>query len=211
VALVTAALVIEPFGFPSQAMAQPLGFEMRAGITRSTALAEDAVANIELEQLLGLAFLGGVTARPATALTLALSALIPLRQRTLLDVSLNWTFSRLHAEDVNGRRPLQRLGVGQIGVGIRYKLHPRIDTGCGFGAVRYFADETGLFATGSQLTPMLECGAGVTLAVGPRAIVVRVFGQAQRFRTPALRDAGARTGSVFRFGAQAGIALGGAQ
>lgn len=196
------------FGFPSQVPAQGITFELRAGVTRSTALAEDAVANTELQQLLGSAFTGGVTATPSTGPTLAASVLVPLRARTQLDASFGWTFSKLNAEDASGSRSLQDLGIAQLALGIRYALGRAIHASCGFGAARYSADESGLFATGSELAPFMECGTGASLNAGGQRFVVHAFGQAQRFRTPALRDAGAQTGSVFRFGAQAGIVLG---
>jgi hypothetical protein len=203
------ALAFAVFGFPSQAAPQPPRFELRAGVTASTALAEDAVANSELQQLLGTGFQGAVTATPSVGPTIAASVILPLRTRTLLDVSLGWTFSRLNAEDANGQRELHDLGIAQISIAVRYQLRPRIDAGCGFGAARYSGNDTGLFATGSEFAPLLECGSGFSVRAGAQTFVLRAFGQAQRFRTPALRDAGAQTGSVFRFGAQAGIAFGG--
>jgi len=205
------ALAFAVFGFPSQAAPQPPRFEVRAGVTASTALAEDAVANSELQQLLGTGFQGGVTATPSVGPTIAASVILPLRTRTLLDVSLAWTFSRLDAEDANGHRELHELSIAQIGIAVRYQLRPDIDAGCGFGAARYSGNDTGLFATGSEFAPLLECGSGVSVRAGAQTFVLRAFGQAQRFRTPALRDAGAQTGSVFRCGAQAGIAFGGSR
>jgi hypothetical protein len=205
------ALAFAGFGFPSRAAAQPPRFELRAGVTASTALAEDAVANSELQQLLGTGFQGGVTAKPSIGPTIAGSVILPLRTRTLLDVSLGWTFSRLNAQDANGHRELHNLGIAQIGIAVRYQVRPGIDAGCGFGVARYSGNDTGLFATGSEFAPLLECGSGVSVRAGAQTFVLRAFGQAQRFRTPALRDAGAQTGSVFRFGAQAGIAVGGSR
>lgn len=206
-----AGLALTTFGFPSPAAPQPPRFELRAGITGSTALAEDAVANTELQQILGAGFQGAVTATPSAGPTIAASMILPLRTRMLLDVSLAWTFARLHADDANGSRPLQKIGIAQIGIGVRYQLRPAIDTGCGFGAARYNAAAAGLFATGSDVAPFIECGSGFRFEAGGRSFVLRAFGQAQRFRTPALRDAGAQTGSVLRFGAQAGIAIGGSR
>jgi hypothetical protein len=205
---VAGTLVLSTFGFSSRAGAQSIGFEVRAGITASTALAEDAVANSELQQVLGSGFQGAVKAVPSIGPTLAASMILPLRSRTSLDVSLHWTAAPLNAEDANGGRELQTMSIAQLGVAVRYRFNAVLDAGCGFGAARYSADDTGLFATGASVAPLLECSSGIRVNAAGQNLVLRAFGQAQRFRTPALRDAGAQTGSVLRFGAQAGIAFG---
>jgi hypothetical protein len=190
----------------ADAAGQKPAFELRAGVITSSALAQDEVANPSLIALLGDSFDGPVRAEAATAPIVQFSVLLPLRQRTTLDIAAGWTFSRIDAVDAAGRRDVQRFGAGQLTLGIRYAFAAPADAGCGFGMLRYFADG-GLFEGGTQIAPLVECGAGVRFG-GARGFVLRAIGQAHRFRTPVLRDAGAQTGSVLRMSVQAGIATG---
>jgi hypothetical protein len=92
-------------------------------------------------------------------------------------------------------------------VGVRYSLFGATEAACAFGVLRYFADG-GLFEGGSGLSPLLECGAGARWGPAHRSFSLRAAGQAHRFRTPVLRDAGAQSGTVLRFVIQAGFATG---
>lgn len=177
-------------------------FEVRAGVTGSTVLAEDLVANPALQQRLRDRFTGSVRAKPGAAVTVAAAAQTQLRARTRLGVGVTWTRAALHAEDGFGRRPIQTLHAGKVTVGVLYRVLSHTDAGCGFGALRYFASG-GLFASGGELSPMVECGAGFHAGPG----VLRGTVEVHRFRTPVLRDAGGQTGSVMRFSVQAGLAF----
>jgi hypothetical protein len=190
------------------AAAQRVTIEVRAGVAVSSTLVEDEVANPALIRQVGESFAGPVRARPAPGPSIAVSALAPLRTRTTLDISLGWTFTRLDAIDDAGTREIQGLGAAHATVGVRYRLLATTHAGCGFGVLRYFADG-GLFAGGGEIAPLLECGAGIRFGPGHRSIIARIAGQAHRFRTPVLRDAGAQAGEVFRVLVQAGIAIGG--
>jgi len=185
--------------------AQSVGIEVRAGVVVSSALAEDVVANPRLVQRLGGAYDGPVRAEPAPGPMLLAAAVFPLRSRTSLELAIGWTAARLNAVDAGGTRKLQDMGAGQATIAVRYEISRRLDAGCGFGALRYFADG-GLFENGSDIAPLLECGTGFDVTTS--GIVVRASGQAHRFRTPVLRDAGAQSGTVFRLSVQAGYAFG---
>lgn len=201
IAAVTAALSAVPSGSGAQTL------EIRAGMAVSGTLAEDLIANPRLIAALGDAWAGPVTAEPAAGPAFTLAAALPLRPRSALEIALGWTHSRLDAVDAAGTRELQDLGVGQATVGVRYSLFGPTEAACAFGVLRYFADG-GLFEGGSGLSPLVECGTGARWGPAHRAITLRAAGQAHRFRTPVLRDAGAQSGTVLRFVVQAGIAMG---
>jgi len=192
---------------PGGLAAQRLAFELRAGVIASSALAEDAVANPALASALDGAFGGSVRAEPGTGLLLSIAARSQLRARSAIDVALGWSRAVLHAVDGDGRRRMQDLDAAQATVGIRYDVTSWLEGGCGFGMLRYFA-AAGLFLDGGEISPLIECGAGTW--IGPhRRFSLRALGQMHRFRTPALRDAGGRTGTVYRYGVQAGFRIGG--
>jgi hypothetical protein len=207
VRLVPGAGVALALAAPCTAAAQRFTVELRAGVIASSALAEDAVANPALAGQLEGAFGGPVRAEPGPGLLLVIAAQSPLRERTSIDVALGWSHANLNAVDAEGRRKMQDLAAGQATVSVRYIVTRWLESGCGFGVLRYFADG-GLFPGGGELSPLVECGAGTRLGPGGR-MVVRALGQMHRFRTPALRDAGGRTGTVIRYGVQAGLVLGG--
>lgn len=202
---VICAVVLGFFGAGSPAAAQT--FELRAGLAVSTTLAEDLVANPRLIAALQDVWTGPVSAEPAPGPSFSVGAALPLRPRSALEIAIGWTATRLDAVDAAGTRELQDLGVGQATIGVRYSLFGPAEAACAFGVLRYFADG-GLFEGGSGLSPLLECGAGVRVGPASRAFTLRAAGQAHRFRTPVLRDAGAQTGTVMRFVIQAGVALG---
>jgi hypothetical protein len=192
---------------PVAGKAQQVRLEVRAGVVSSTRLVEDQVANPALERQLGEKFDGSVRAKPSTGFILSAGAQTALRERTLLDVNIAWSRAGLDAEDGSGRRRIQTLNAGQATVGVRYRVSRAFDAGCGFGALRFLASG-GLFGGGGELSPMVECGGGVHVGPGGRA-VLRGVAAVHRFRTPVLRDAGGQTGSVFRLSIQAGVVVSG--
>jgi len=192
---------------PSQAGAQTLSLEVRAGVVVSTALAEDAVASTSLRQRLGERFAGPVRASPAPGPGVSIAAVSNLRARTRVELAVGWSFTRLEAEEGGARRAIQDVGIAQASLGIRYMVRDRLDASCGFGAAHYIAGDGGLFAGGTGLTPLVECGTGLTTAGPGKRFLLRATAQAQRFRTGVLSDAAARTGTVLRFAIQAGIAV----
>ncbi len=189
------------------ARAQHPTVEVRAGAVKSSALAEDEVANPLLRSGLGTLFAGGVRAVPTVGPVFEVALGLPLRHRSTLDLSFGWTATHLDAHDGDGVRRMQNLSAAHLTIGVRYPLFWKTDAGCGFGALHYYATG-GLFENGSELAPLLECNTGVHVPLAGTRVVLRATGQAHRFRTPVLRDAGAQSGSVFRFLLQAGFELG---
>lgn len=192
---------------PAEARGQ-WAFEVRAGVAGSSPLLEDQVASPRLAQELEGRFEGEVRARAAVAPTVSLAARTGLNPRFAAELEVGWTASTLQAEDAAGTRDLQDLGVGHATLGVRTVLGPRLTGRVGFGAIRYFADEEGIFAEGSDLSPVLE--AGVAAEVW-RDLSVRVLGQAHRFSNPFIRVLNGQDGSVFRWAVQAGWTFGGAR
>ena len=192
---------------PSAAAAQ-WEFDVRAGIAGSSVLLEDLVATPRVAEALGARFEGAVRARPAAGPAVTFAARTGLNRRFSAELSAGWTATSLQAEDATGTRDLQDIGVGHATLGIRTALGGRVSGNAGFGAIRYFADEEGVFAEGSDLSPLLE--AGVAVAVW-RGLSVRASGQAHRFNSHVIRVLGGKEGSVFRWSVQAGWTFGGAR
>lgn len=196
---------------PASGGAQRVGIEVRGGIIGSSALAEDLVASQALLERLGARFDGSVRAVPAVSPILVVAAHAPLRGDFEGELSAGWTFGDLRASDGAGERSVQGLDAGHALIGVRYRPGARLDAGGGFGILRYFADEIGLFADGTDLSPLLEGSVGVTVPGFGGRVVVRAVGQAHRFNTPSLRFSRAAEGTVLRGSVQAGIRLGGAR
>jgi hypothetical protein len=192
---------------PSAAAAQ-WQLEVRAGLTGSSVLLEDLVATPRVAQTLGSRFQGAVRARPAPGPTLAVAARAGLNPRFAAELSAGWTGTTLRATDAGGTRDLHDLGAGHATVGVRAALGRRITGRAAFGAIRYFADAEGLFADGSDLAPLLEIGAALTVW---RGLALHAGAQAHRFNSPVIRLIGGQEGSVFRWSLQAGWTFGGAQ
>lgn len=191
---------------PAAGGAQLAGYGVRGGVVVSTPIAEDLVANPRLAAALG--GVRPVRAVPAPAFQVEAELTLAMRARTLLDLAVGWTAAGIDADDDAGRRELQSAGIGQATVAVRYLLTPLLHGGCGFGVIRYFAEERALFAAGSEISPLLECGARVRVTtVAGRGVVLRAAGQMHRFRTPVLTDAGAQAGTVYRLAIQAGLDL----
>jgi hypothetical protein len=196
---------------PGRAAGQGIAFEVRAGVVGSTPLAEDRIASQALLERLGARFDGGVKAVPAPSPIVAISARAPLRGRFEAELSAGWTFADLRASDAAGDRSIQSLGAGHAIIGVRYRPASLWDVGGGFGVLRYVADDTGLFADGVDLSPLLEGSVGIAVPGSRGRVVLRATGQAHRFNTPALRFSRAADGTVLRASVQAGVRLGGAR
>jgi len=196
-------------GVPSLCAGQGIGLAVRGGVVVSSALAEDRVANPALAAALG-GGIGAVRAVPAPGIMATVVATLPMKARTRLDFALGGSHATLEARDDAGTRTIQTVNAGHATVSVRYLASTRASGSCGFGLIRYFAERRALFAGGTEVSPLVECGARVDVA-GPagRRLFVRAGGQLHRFRTPVLIDAGAQAGTVYRLAIEAGIDFGG--
>jgi len=202
-----AALAASLLLVPALAAAQGASLAVRAGAVASSALAEDRVANPALGTVLG--GVGAVRAVPAPGILIEVSGSIPMKARTRLELDVGWSHASLEARDDNGTREIQPLGAVHAAVSVRYLATARASAGCGFGLIRYLAERRALFASGTELSPLVQCGARLDIAGPPgRRVFLRAGGQLHRFRTPVLVDAGAQAGTVYRLAIEAGIDVG---
>lgn len=186
------------------AAAQAAGVELRLGVAGSTALVRDAVATSTPDSPRGVE---PVTARPSLAPVVAVRFLTPLRRALELELAAGWTFARLEAHETEASYRVQRLGIGQGTVGVRYAPTTRYYLRGAFGAIRYGPGEAGVLADGAVIEPMLEAGAGVARRVGAGLLSLELSGQAHPFNTGALQRAGGGQGFVYRVALTVGVAL----
>ncbi len=202
-----AALAASLLLVPTLAAAQGASLAVRAGAIASSALAEDRVANPALGTVLG--GVGAVRAVPAPGILIEVAGSVPMKARTRLELGVGWSHASLEAHDDNGTREIQPLGAVHGTLSVRYLATSRASGSCGFGLIRYLAERRAFFAGGTELSPLLQCGARFDVAGPPgRRVFVRAAGQLHRFRTPVLVDAGAQAGTVYRLAIEAGVDVG---
>lgn len=192
------------------AAAQGLVVEVRGGMVASSPLSEDEIAS---PLLLESVDLGGreartVTVRPALAPLVVLVARTGLKPRLALEAAGGWTFGELRGDSGEEEWTVQDLGVGHAVLALRYRLRPRLHVRGGLGAIRYAADQEGIFQDGSELRPLLEVGAGTGWRIGGVRATLELTGQAHAFATPAMRREGAVDGTVYRAALLAGVVFG---
>jgi len=173
--------------------------EVRAGMVLSSALAHDAIAQGS----------SPVTVRARLAPLAGAAALVPLRERLLLEVGAAVALSRLRAQDGLASRDVQSLTVVQALVGVRYGQAGRPYLRAAAGGVRYFSADRGVFAGGAGVNPALEAGAGWTRRAGAWRLGAELAGQLHPFDPPALEAAGAEKGGVRRLLLMATLSRGG--
>ncbi|MGD8276953.1 MAG: hypothetical protein PVH00_02955 [Gemmatimonadota bacterium] len=202
-ATVAAALLV----VPALAAGQGAGLAVRAGAVASTALAEDLVANPGLGAALG--GVGAVRAVPAPGVLIEVAGSVPMKARTRLELDVGWSHATLEARDDEGTREIQPLGALHAALSVRYLATTRTSGSCGFGVIRYLAEERALFAGGTEISPLVQCAARFDIAGPPgRRVFIRAGGQLHQFRTPVLVDAGAQAGTVYRLVVEAGVDFG---
>lgn len=196
---------------PAALPAQRLQPEVRFGFLASTTLVEDLVAVPALLQQYGQ---GGESPRAwaSPAPLLSLGGRLPLRERVSLSGLVGWQPTQLRVEDAGGERDVQSVDVlhGLLEVGVRPVPVP-VEVSAGIGVLGYRADGRGLFAGGTDVSPLARMGAGVGLRPAGHALTVRALAEYHRFGSAALRASGAQAGSVIRYGAELALAWGGAR
>lgn len=131
--------------------------------------------------------------RPDIAPALALALALPLSRPWRLDILLDVSTSAVRRRDANGFvAPITRLWMVGAGVGLRHPLATWLDGRAAAGVLTHLpAKSVGLFAEGGGIAPF----ASVALALTPPPVTryglaLEIAGDAHRFQTPALRDAG---------------------
>lgn len=192
-----------------------LSVQVRGGLAFSTALAEDAVAapSMMRELLAGTALperLAGpvrLALPPAPMVAVAVST--RLAPRWTGEVEGAWTFARLQADDGLSTWEMERMDVAHAALGARFYPRDLYYLRGGLGVIRYSGEGYGIFREGAELSQMLQAGLGTERAFERFRIAVDVTGQAHRFSTVPLREAGGQDGTVYRGVLQVGVGFGG--
>ena len=172
---------------------------VRGGLSGSTALVRDAVATAQVGELLGSEVDDEVRAVPRPGPVLGGGVRVEFWPRVALVADAEWARNELEAEDGAGTRPVQDLDVIQVQVGAQWAVRPAVELGAGAGLQWYRTEETGLFAQGSDTSPLVVVTAGWTPSIWDGRLAVIAAAQTHRFGTPVLRTAGGQDGMVTRF------------
>jgi hypothetical protein len=190
---------------------QQLRPELRVAVLSSSTLLVDLLATPALRARLG----PGLGASPSAVVALApefsVGAGVPLNQRVRLAGLVGWQPTRIEAEDGSGTRDVHGVSVIHALLEAEFALSGPAFLSSGVGALGYRGGYHGLFAEGSDITPLLRLGAGARWAVAGQAVTFRALGDVHRFATPLLRSAGGSGGGVLRYGLQLGVVPGGAR
>lgn len=193
--------------FSSPAAAQRVDLYSRVGVAGSTALVTDLVADASIPNAIGAPVDEDVTAVPVPGLTLAGGVRVAFWPRATLGFDAAWTSTKLEARDASGTRPIQDLTVLHTIVNASWAVRPTVELGAGAGFIWYRADEKGLFAAGTDTSPVIEVSAGWTPAYWNSRLALIAAAQSHRFGTPVLNQAGGQDGNVSRISVTARIRL----
>ena len=191
----------------SPAAAQRVDIYARAGAAGSSALLTDRIGDATIPNVLGVPVQEEVRAVPAVGPLLAAGARVAFWPRATLGVEGSWTPTELEAKDDAGTRPIQDLTVVQGMVIASWAVRRAVELGAGAGAIWYRSEGEGLFAEGSDASPVLELSAAWTPSVWDGRLALVAAAQTHRFGTPSLRAAGGQDGSVTRASLSARVRL----
>jgi hypothetical protein len=193
--------------FASPAAGQRVDLYGRVGMAGSTALVTDLVADASIPNAIGAPVDEDVRAVPAPGLTLAAGVRVAFWPRATLGLDAALTSTELEARDGSGTRPIQDLTVLHTIVNVNWAVRPTVELGAGAGFIWYRAEEKGLFAAGTDASPVIEVSAGWTPAYWNGRLAVIAAAQSHRFGTPVLNQSGGQDGSVNRVSVTARIRL----
>jgi hypothetical protein len=189
-------------GFASSSLAQDpspkkIGWQVRIGAAAFSPLVEDKVRSRAVGDSIDTPASEMVTVRQQIAPAVAIAALLPLRDRTELEVSAGFASSALRGEDDFETWDVTTVSVVNALIGIAWAYRPSVIAHGGVGFTQLFGGGDGLFAEGNSIKPLIEAGASVVMPFHP-AVQVDARLQTHRFATATLRDEDAEEGSVFR-------------
>lgn len=171
---------------------------VRLGAALSSPLLEDSIAPGA----------GPVTATPELAPTAGVSAWVTMRERLDLEVELGWSGPDLRGDDGLTEWTADALGIVHGALLLRVRATPVLYGRGGFGVIRYAGDRVGGFLRDdAQVQPYVTAGLGAQTVVGRVLLFADANAQAHRFTFRALREAGGRSGVVWRGLLQVGAAL----
>jgi hypothetical protein len=183
--------------FAQQTSSRKVGWQIRVGAAAFTPLVEDEVRSRAVADSIDADQSATVTVRQQIAPAIAIAALLPLRDRTELELSAGFASSTLRGQDDFESWDVATVSMANVLIGISYAYRPTIIAHGGAGFTRLFGDGDGMFAKGNSIKPLVEAGASVVLPFNP-AFQVDARLQTHRFATATLRDEDAEEGSVFR-------------
>ena len=192
--------------FAQQTATRKAAFQLRLGAMAFSSLAEDELASSAVsDSIPGQSESLSLTQRIAPSATVAW--LLPLRERTELEVSLGFATSGLRGEDDAGSWDLGTISLANALVGIAYAYRPAVIAHGAIGITTLFGDQT-LLEEGNGIRPLLEAGLSFVMPFHP-ALQLDARVQTHRFNTTALQNEGAADGSVFRFSVAGAYTVGG--
>ena len=184
---------------PTAAHAQDrkIGLQVRVGAMAFSPLVEDAVRSRAVADSIQADIATSITARQGIAPAIALAALVPLRGRTDLEVTVGFATSKLTGKDDFESWDVATVGVANALFGIAFAYRPSLLVHGGVGITKLFASEEGMFAKGNGIRPLVEAGLSYGFSSYP-AFRIDARAQTHTYATTSLRDEDAAEGSVFR-------------
>jgi hypothetical protein len=192
---------------PTPVAAQLVSVHGRAGLTASSPILIDQVATPAMSQLLGARVDGEVRVVPGRGLTVGGGVRAEFWPRIGLTADVDYTATELQADDGSGTRAIQDLGMLQGLVGVNWSVRPAIEVGGAAGLLWYITDERGLFAEGSDTSPVAEARLAWTPGLLHGRVAVTGAAQTHRFGTPVIRAEGGQDGIVMRYTIAARVML----
>ncbi|HUF49999.1 MAG TPA: hypothetical protein VMN60_04140 [Longimicrobiales bacterium] len=181
--------------------AQRVELSGRAGVALSSPLVDDLIGTAPARQLLGGAVDRRVRVTPAPGPGAGVGVRVAFWPRAVLEGTLDWVATELRVQEDERERSLQRLDVVQVTVGASWSVNETVQLGGATGLLRYVTAERGIFAGGSDVSPLVGVRVVVTPPAWSRRAGLIVNMQTHRFGTQAMRDRGGLDGVVTRLDA----------
>ena len=183
--------------FAQQTSPRKIGWQVRVGAAAFSPLVDDKVRSRAVADSIDVDASETVTVRQQIAPAIAVAALLPLRERTELEISAGFATSAAKGEDDFESWDVATVSVANLLLGLSYAYRPTINAHGGVGFTRLYGGGDGMFAEGNSIKPLVEVGASVVMPFNP-AVQIDARLQTHRFATQSLRDEDAEEGSVFR-------------
>jgi hypothetical protein len=190
------ALASSPLAAQAQT-SRKIGWQVRVGAMAFTPLVEDAVRSRAVADSIDAEQATRITVRQGLAPAIAVSALLPLRDKAEVEISAGLASSKLRGEDDFESWDVATVTVANAVFGISYAFYPSLLLHGGVGITKLFTSDEGMFTKGNTIRPLVETGLSYTLPSRP-ALQIDARLQTHTFATTSLRDEDAEEGSVFR-------------
>jgi hypothetical protein len=190
----------------AQQSSRKLAFQVRVGVMGFSSLVEDELGSSGVtDSIPGQSDRVSVRQQPAP--TLVAAALVPLRERTALEISAGFAASSLRGEDDESDWDMGGVSVATALLGISHGFTEKIQGHGAIGLTRLFGDQS-LLNEGNSVRPVLEAGVSLMTPLHP-ALRLDARVQAHRFNSTALQNEGATDGTVLRWVIAGSFTVGG--